>query len=230
MSFYDKLASTPIHYNYFRDYDPQTGRYVQSDPLGLGGGINSFRYVNGRPTSLVDPLGLFEPGMVQETGVEFISSLFGKSTEERLPMRPVDKDPSAKKLQCMRDYVQKHYGGKLGDTVITTLSANSMYSNDANMANGGAVGNLKTTVVNGTVKGAGVGVVNAGATAAQSYAVAAEATGVGSSMVNGAIFSAGTKAKSLIVGGVRWGGRVLLPVTVVATFINQEASEACNCE
>jgi RHS repeat-associated protein len=28
-----------LHYNYFRDYDPQVGRYVESDPIGLDGGV-----------------------------------------------------------------------------------------------------------------------------------------------------------------------------------------------
>lgn len=51
-------AETGSHYNYFRDYEPQTGRYVQSDPVGLEGGANTFLYANANPLKFVDHLGL----------------------------------------------------------------------------------------------------------------------------------------------------------------------------
>src|SRR5258706_3925183 len=46
------------HYNYFRDYDPGTGRYLESDPIGMRAGPNAFAYVASGPLIAIDPKGL----------------------------------------------------------------------------------------------------------------------------------------------------------------------------
>lgn len=55
--YYDKESG--LHYNYFRDYEPRTGRYVQADPIGVEGGLNLYAYVAGNPITFIDPLGLW---------------------------------------------------------------------------------------------------------------------------------------------------------------------------
>ncbi|HEY4090716.1 MAG TPA: RHS repeat-associated core domain-containing protein [Luteibacter sp.] len=51
-------AVTGLFQNGWRDYDPTSGRYVQSDPIGLGGGVSTYSYANGNPLVNVDPMGL----------------------------------------------------------------------------------------------------------------------------------------------------------------------------
>ena len=62
--YYD--AESSLHYNYFRDYDPGIGRYMESDPIGLVGGLNTFGYVGGNPLRFSDPKGLDNVGCTTE--------------------------------------------------------------------------------------------------------------------------------------------------------------------
>ncbi len=54
--YYDD--ETGLHYNYHRYYDPDTGRYLTADPIGLEGGINPFVYALNNSINFIDPLGL----------------------------------------------------------------------------------------------------------------------------------------------------------------------------
>jgi RHS repeat-associated protein len=62
--FFDQ--ATKLHYNYFRDYDPRLGRYIESDPIGLAGGINTYAYAEGHPLIRTDPTGLLAGTLIDK--------------------------------------------------------------------------------------------------------------------------------------------------------------------
>jgi RHS repeat-associated protein len=61
-------AETGLNQNYFRDYDPAVGRYVESDPIGLAAGVNTYAYVRDNPVSYNDPTGLDGNSTIQCDG------------------------------------------------------------------------------------------------------------------------------------------------------------------
>jgi RHS repeat-associated protein len=50
-------TATGLHYNYFRDYEPGTGRYIESDPIGQQGGVSTYGYAAGSALRFTDRLG-----------------------------------------------------------------------------------------------------------------------------------------------------------------------------
>ena len=73
--YYD--SETGFNYNYYRYYEPSTGRYITSDPIGLVGGLNTYAYVEMNPLNLFDPLGLRPCPDVEEC-LDFCYSAFNK--------------------------------------------------------------------------------------------------------------------------------------------------------
>lgn len=76
-------AETGLNQNWNRDYDPRQGRYRQSDPIGLDGGINTYSYANGSPLYYIDPNGLL--GMDDVWGW-----VYGATGKRALPQGVVD--------------------------------------------------------------------------------------------------------------------------------------------
>jgi RHS repeat-associated protein len=72
-------AESGLNNNYFRDYDPTVGRYAQSDPSGLAGGMNTYAYVGNSPLTATDPRGL------DDTICMFNPSICGMSTAPSNP-------------------------------------------------------------------------------------------------------------------------------------------------
>jgi len=61
------MVETGLNQNVNRDYDPLTGKYIESDPMGVEAGINTFAYARSKPVALIDPDGLCPS--VLDTGV-----------------------------------------------------------------------------------------------------------------------------------------------------------------
>jgi len=59
--YFDQETGT--YYNYFRDYDPNIGRYIESDPIGLRGGLNTYGYTEASPLTHKDEKGLLRFGV-----------------------------------------------------------------------------------------------------------------------------------------------------------------------
>lgn len=85
-------AETGNFYNHHRDYDPQTGRYAQSDPIGLSGGINTYTYAEADPIRSSDPTGLsiyIDPRLQQ-----YVDNNNRGSAESRKIINAMTNDPN----------------------------------------------------------------------------------------------------------------------------------------
>lgn len=79
-SCYDETVSGASVYNYFRDYSPEIGRYVESDPIGLDGGLNTYLYAYADPIRRIDPFGL---APLKKPSEEFLKQLSRQSLQQQ---------------------------------------------------------------------------------------------------------------------------------------------------
>jgi RHS repeat-associated protein len=84
--YYD--AETGLHYNYFRTYDPVTGRYLESDPIGLEGGLNTFSYANNNSLLNADRKGLAYFAFRPLQGLEGPSNCAAGTISDRFNIQP----------------------------------------------------------------------------------------------------------------------------------------------
>jgi RHS repeat-associated protein len=99
-------ASGRRHYNYFRDYDSSTGRYAESDPIGLRGGISTFGYVLGNPLGFADPSGL-EVGSAITPASQM--SAMGAADAEALNQEAAAMSAAMQRVRCLvaNDYANR---------------------------------------------------------------------------------------------------------------------------
>ncbi len=115
-------TETGLYYYRARYYDPSTGRFVGEDPIGIEGGINSYRYVSNGPVNSTDPSGLCPPDPKKKCDAVFPS------------------DPTTAKLAQLV-YAEGN-GSSSGDLAVA-----SVVVNDANYGNPGEFGKTIIEVI-----------------------------------------------------------------------------------
>ncbi|MEO0439075.1 MAG: RHS repeat-associated core domain-containing protein, partial [Pseudomonadota bacterium] len=81
---YEDLETT-LYYNFYRTYDPSIGRYLESDPIGLEGGLNVYAYALNNPLHYVDPTGA-NPVIVRI--IKEIGKRLAGATRRKSPIKP----------------------------------------------------------------------------------------------------------------------------------------------
>ena len=97
--------SSGLHYNRFRYYDPDAGRFISQDPIGLAGGINLYSYAP-NPLNWVDPLGL-------KCGFSQKERITQRWTETLTGKKPADVDNLLSSKGWSKTYPQANKPGAI---------------------------------------------------------------------------------------------------------------------
>lgn len=118
-------AASGFNYNYFRDYDASTGRYAQSDPIGLNGGLSTYRYANASPLLYFDPNGLQAcrnvfclPEFIQKRLLSSSLKSVSGWTLENVHVQPITRPPAPPTRNIGTMPLSAHSGKHLATCLI----------------------------------------------------------------------------------------------------------------
>ncbi|MGS6175365.1 RHS repeat-associated core domain-containing protein, partial [Enterobacter sichuanensis] len=152
-------GETGLHYNLFRYYDPQVGRFIVQDPIGLNGGWNLYQYAP-NPLLWIDPLGLtaldttgynvyglFDPGATKPYYVGITDDLLRRAGEHRdsgrltpgAQLLPLDENVTYAQARGYEQYYIEEYKtrtGTIGEDISATNRGNKYNSFDHKRTDG----------------------------------------------------------------------------------------------
>ena len=178
-----------MHYNRYRYYGAQTGRYLNQDPIGFDGGLNVYAYVGGNPVALADPRGLDNPDKAASRTAS--GWLFGNCA-------------------CRKQYLRENYGDFVANKLVPNFSALNYLPVPGNPNLHRAFDTSAESLV---VKGGGLGLVKMAAQffenrAAQTVASPASTFGTFGNIEKASAISSDISMAGMLGGGAEVVGAV----------------------
>lgn len=117
-------AESGLNYNYFRDYEAATGRYVESDPIGLWGGPSTYAYVGDSPLASSDRDGL------QARGSNLPPTNYLKECDAADWKEAGERCSPNQAIKCKRNYIRKLASAKGGNLIYGYVKSDLQYECD----------------------------------------------------------------------------------------------------